>query len=92
MIESPHDLNSYTSFKLKDTSTSGMNKLLLSVEVLEEGISSNVPWHVNNDSFVADDLRKLKDRENITYDSWFWKNDNSYVVSGNRNEPFKKMQ
>ena len=43
MIESPHDLNSYTSFKLKDTLTSGMNKLLLSVEVLEEGISSNVP-------------------------------------------------
>ena len=87
-IKSLYDLNSYTSFKLKDTSIAGMNELLLSPEVLEEDISSNIPWHVN--SMIVVDLRKLEDRENITYDSWFWKNDKSNDVPGNENGPFKK--
>ena len=67
-----------------------MNKLLLSPEVLEEDISSNVPWHVNGDCIIVADLRKLEDRENITYDCWSWKNDKSYVVSSNENGPLKK--
>ena len=41
-IDSTHDMNSHTNFRLKDTSVTGMNKLLLSPEVLEEDISSNV--------------------------------------------------
>ena len=57
-----------------------MNKLLLSPEVLEEDISCNVPWHVIGDCIIVVDLRKLEDRENITYDSWSWKNYKSYVV------------
>ena len=44
-----------------------MNKLLLSPEELEEDISSNVPWHVSGDCIIVVDLRKLEDRENITY-------------------------
>ena len=83
-------LNLNTTFKLKDTSITGMNKLLLTPEVLEEDISSNVPWHINGDCIIVVDLRKLEDRENITYDCWSWKNDPSYVVSGNENGPLKK--
>ena len=88
MIKSSHYLNLHTSIKLKDTSITGMNKLLLSPEELEEDISSNVPWHVSG--VVVVDLKKIEDRENITYDCWSWKNDKSYVVSGNENGPFKK--
>ena len=47
-----------------------MNKLLLSPEALEEGISRYAPWHVNGDYIIVVDLRKLGDRENITYNSW----------------------
>ena len=43
-----------------------------------------------HDCIIVVDLRKLEDRENITYDSWFWKNAKSYVVPGNENRPFKK--
>ena len=39
---------------------------------------------------IVVDLRKLEERENITYDCWSWKNDKSYFVSGNENGPFKK--
>ena len=67
-----------------------MSKLLFSPEVLEEDISSNVPWHVNGDCIIVVDLKKLEDRENITYDCWSWKNDKSYVVLGNEDGPFKK--
>ena len=91
-IKSPHDLNLYTSFKLKHTSITGMNKLLLSLEVLEEDISSNVPRRVKGDCIIVVDLRKLEDKESITYDCWSWKNVKSYVVSGNENGPLKKMQ
>ena len=38
-----------------------------------------------HDCIIVVDLRKLEDR-----DSWFWKNDKSYVVPGNENGPFKK--
>ena len=89
-IRSPYDLYLYTSFKLKDTSITGMNKLLLSPEVLEEDISSNVPWHFNGDCIIVVDLRNLEDRENITYDCWSWKKYKSYVTSVNENGPFKK--
>ena len=65
----PHDLNSYTSFNLKDISITGLNKLLLLLEVLKKDISSNVPWHVNGDCIIVVELRKLEDRENTTYDS-----------------------
>ena len=75
---------------MKDTSITGMNELLLSPDVLEEHINSNVPRHVNDNCIIVVDLRKLKDRENITYDSWSWKNGKSYAVSGNKNGPFKK--
>ena len=67
MIKSSHYLNLHTSIKLKDTSITDMNKLLLSPEELEEDISSNVPWHVSGDCIIVVDLRKLEDRENITY-------------------------
>ena len=67
-----------------------MNKLLLSPEALEEGISRYAPWHVNGDYIIVVDLRKLGDRENITYNSWSWKNDKSYAVSGDEYAPFKK--
>ena len=77
---------------MKDTSITGMNKLLLSPEVVEEDISSNVPWHVNGDCIIVVDLRKLGDRENITYDCWSWKNDKSYVVSDNENGPLKNCK
>ena len=70
MIKSSHYLNLHTSIKLKDTSITGMNKLLLSPEELEEDISSNAPWHVSGDCIIVVDLRKLEDRENITYDRW----------------------
>ena len=43
-----------------------------------------------HDCIIVFDLRKLEDREKITCDSWFWKNDESYVVPGNENGPFKK--
>ena len=39
-----------------------------------------------HDCIIVVDLRKLEHRENITYDSWFWKNDKSYIVPGNKNE------
>ena len=42
------------------------------------------------DCIIVVDLRKLEDRENITHDSWFWKNDKSYNVPDNENGPFKK--
>ena len=84
-----HDLILYTSLKVKDTSITGMNKLLLSTEVLEEDISSNVPWHFHGDFIIVVDLRKLEDREKIIYDSWSWKN-KSYIVPGKENGPFKK--
>ena len=79
-IKSQHDLNSYTSFILKDLSLAGMNKLLLSEEILEEDISNSVPWHVNDSCVIVVDLNKLEDRENITYDCWSWKNDKSYII------------
>ena len=43
-----------------------------------------------HDCIIVVDLRKLEGRENITYNSWFWKNDKPYVVPGNENGPFKK--
>ena len=47
-------------------------------------------YQLFHDCIIGVDLRKLEDRENITYDSWLWKNDKSYVVSGNENGIFKK--
>ena len=62
----------------------------MSPALIEEDISSNVPWHVNDDCIIVVDLRKLEDRENITYGCWSWKNAKFYDVSGNENGPFKK--
>ena len=67
-----------------------MNKLLLSPEEFEEDISSNAPWHASGHCIIVVGLRKLEDRENITYDRWSQKNGKSYFVSGNENGPFKK--
>ena len=80
-IKSPHDINSYASFVLRDDSIKAMNSLLLAVENSDRNISNQVPWLVTENCHVIVNMSLLKSRLDITVDSWSWILSKTYVVS-----------
>ena len=91
-IKSPHGINSYASFILRDDSIEAMNSLLLAVENSNGNISNQVPWHVTENCHVTVNMSLLKSRLDITVDSWSWILSKTYVVpSHTANGPFIKV-
>ena len=80
-IRSPHDVTSYTSFSLSENSVSVINDVLTAKVYDVEEVSTTVPWHVNKNCVILIDLEKLKSRDDITVDSWTWRNSKTYIVS-----------
>ena len=80
-IKSPHDINSYASFVLRDDSIEAMNSLLLVVKNSDRNISNQVPWHVTENCHVIVNMSLLKSRLDITVDSWSWILSKTYIVS-----------
>ena len=79
-IKSPHGINSYASFILRDDSIEAMNSLLLAVENSNGNISNQVPWHVTENCHVTVNMSLLKSRLHITVDSWSWILSITYAV------------
>ena len=90
-IKSPHDINNYASFVLRDDSIKAMNSLLLAVENSDRNISNQVPWLVTENCHVIVNMSLLKSRLDITVDSWSWILSKTYVVSSHTtNGPLNK--
>ena len=71
-VKSPHDINSYASFILRDESIKAMNSFLLAEENSGRNISNQVPWHVTENYHVIVNMSSFKSRLDITVDSWSW--------------------
>ena len=80
-IKSPHNVNSYVSFVLRDDSIEAMNSLLLAVENSSRNISNQVRCHGTENCHVILNMSLLKSRLDITVDSWSWIISKTYVVS-----------
>ena len=76
--KSPHDINSYASFVLRDEV---MNSLLLAAEKSNGNISNRVPQHVTKNCHVIVNMSLLNSRLDITVDSWSWILSKTYAVS-----------
>ena len=90
-IKSPHDINSYVSFVLRDYSIEAMNSLLLVVENSNRNIRNQVPSHVTENCHVIVNVSLLKSRIDISVDSWSSILSKTCVVSSHTaNGPFSK--
>ena len=64
-ISSSHEVNNYTSFKLKDENNITFVHTLLEAPKLIGGISTSVLWHVNKNCSILVDLNSLKSRQDL---------------------------